>query len=86
MDLLFTGILVFFVNLPFGYLREGQKKFSVLWFVYIHAPVPLSILFRYLFDVKLEFHTFFVIAVFFFLGQFLGSRFKRSLNNRKKSG
>jgi len=43
-----TSLLVFAFgsNLPLGYLREGVRKFSVRWFVYIHITIPLIILLR----------------------------------------
>lgn len=30
-------------NIPLGYLREGQRKFSLRWFVYIHLSIPFII-------------------------------------------
>ena len=29
------------VNIPLGYLREGKRKYSLGWFVYIHLSIPL---------------------------------------------
>jgi hypothetical protein len=28
-------------NVPLGYLREGARKYSPAWFLYIHLSVPL---------------------------------------------
>jgi hypothetical protein len=36
----------FFSNLPLGYLRKAVRKFSALWFLYIHASIPFLILLR----------------------------------------
>ncbi len=36
----------FALNLPFGYLRGKTRKFSFLWFLYIHLPVPFIFLMR----------------------------------------
>lgn len=36
-----VGIASLVINLPLGYLRAGTRKFSLMWFVYIHLPVPL---------------------------------------------
>ena len=46
--LLVLGLMLFtfLVNLPFGRLRAGVRKFSFQWILYIHLPVPLVILLR----------------------------------------
>ncbi len=33
-------------NLPLGYLRQGVKKRSALWFLYIHLSIPFIIILR----------------------------------------
>ena len=35
------GVAALVVNLPLGYLREGTRKYSLGWFVYIHLSVPV---------------------------------------------
>jgi len=35
------GAAAFLINLPLGYLREKERKFSLAWFVYIHLSVPV---------------------------------------------
>lgn len=40
------GIASLAVNLPLGYLRAGSRKFSLMWFVYIHISVPFIAYFR----------------------------------------
>jgi hypothetical protein len=35
------GVASLAVNLPLGYLREGTRKLSLLWFLYVHLSVPL---------------------------------------------
>lgn len=42
----FLAVSAFVLNLPFGYLRVGTRKFSLLWFLYIHLPVPAIFLLR----------------------------------------
>lgn len=34
------------LNLPFGYYRQGTRKFSWQWFLAIHLPVPLIFIMR----------------------------------------
>jgi len=43
---LFASGLV--LNLPFGWLRAGARRFSVAWFAYIHLPIPVLFLACYL--------------------------------------
>ena len=39
-------ILCFLLNIFMGMWRVQQRKFSVQWFIAIHAPVPVIILLR----------------------------------------
>lgn len=39
-------IIVFIINLPFGYLRSGSTKFSRRWMMAIHVPIPFVFLLR----------------------------------------
>ena len=66
----------FVINLPFGYWREGLRKFSPAWFVAIHAPVPLVIGLRFALGLPFRWTAlpFFVAA--YFGGQFVGSRWR----------
>ena len=41
--LLATGCLI---NIPLGYLRSRQRKFSPKWFLFVHLSVPLLYLAR----------------------------------------
>lgn len=70
----YTCVATLLVNLPFGYLRGGFRKFSFWWFVTIHAPVPLIILIRKFFDVQLSWHLAPFLFGSFFLGQFAGRK------------
>jgi hypothetical protein len=36
-----VAMAAFAVNVPLGYLREGARKFSPAWFLYVHLSVPL---------------------------------------------
>jgi len=75
MDYFFVVLFTILINLPFGYLRGDKRKFSFLWFLYIHIPVPLVILFREKMAVELNL----VLAPFYFgaylLGQWLGKKY-----------
>jgi hypothetical protein len=39
-------LVVFIINLPFGYMRSKATKFSRQWMMAIHIPVPLVFLLR----------------------------------------
>ena len=71
-------LLVLAANLPFGYWRATLPKRSALWFVAIHAPIPLVWLIRHLLGLEWRLATlpFFVAA--YFLGQWLGGRLRRA--------
>jgi hypothetical protein len=67
---------VFAVNLPFGFWRAGVRRFSLPWFLAVHAPVPLVIGIRLLSGLGWRPITipFFVAA--FFAGQYTGGRIR----------
>jgi hypothetical protein len=71
-----TALAIFILNLPFGYWRAGQRKFSPTWFVAVHAPVPLAIGLRWAVGIpfRLVLLPLFILA--FFGGQFLGARLR----------
>ena len=74
-----AGVVVgiFLINLPFGFWRAGLRKFSMSWFIAIHAPVPLVIALRYLLGLPFSWTNlpFFVAA--YFAGQAVGVRIAR---------
>lgn len=74
MKLLTVAGLVLVCNIPFGYWRATTKKFSLKWFLAIHFPVPLVMIFRVISGVGWRFVTFPVLLGAFVSGQFLGGR------------
>jgi hypothetical protein len=70
--LLVVAILVFVVNLPFGYWRASVPKKSPKWFLAIHLPVPIVIALRFAGGLGFAFWTYPVLVFAFFLGQFVG--------------
>ncbi len=75
----FLSLIIILFNIPFGYLRQGTKKFSFYWFLYIHLPVPFIVLIRSAFDVELSFETAPLLFGSYFLGQFLGKKIKTKI-------
>jgi hypothetical protein len=69
-------VLVFLLNLPFGYWRAGLSKLSPAWFVAIHAPVPLVILLRWGFHLPFRWATLPVFVAAYFAGQAAGARLR----------
>ena len=79
MYLLIISVLIFIINLPFGYWRGSVKKYSLRWFLAIHIPVPIIVLIRIYSGIGFDWYTYPVFITAFFLGQLAGSRFKNHL-------
>jgi len=82
MNILSVALIVFILNLPFGYWRANEKKLSPRWFLSIHAPVPLVIAIRVLSGLGWQFITFPIMIGAFFGGQFVGGKLHRWRSNR----
>ena len=76
INLVWAALATFILNLPFGYIRQGFKKFSVMWFVAIHAPIPFVILFRHLFGLGFQLYTYPIMVGAFFMGQLVGKKYR----------
>ena len=77
MNLFLAALSTLIVNLSFGYWRSRVPKMSLQWILAIHLPVPIIILFRYLFELGFEWTTYPVMVLAFFLGQLLGGMIRR---------
>jgi hypothetical protein len=77
MSLLSIALIVFLLNLPFGFWRSSVKKFSWQWFVAIHLPVPIVVAIRIVSGLGFEPISYPVLIGAFFLGQFVGARVGR---------
>lgn len=67
-----VAIAVVVVNVPFGYWRSGVRKFSLAWFVAVHAPVPVVAGLRILSGLGWQLATFPILVGAYFAGQYLG--------------
>ncbi len=65
----------FALNLPFGYLRGKTRKFSFLWFLYIHLPIPFVIVFRLIAGFSMKIVP--IVLAASVAGQVLGARLDR---------
>ena len=72
MKLVLVSLIVFLMNIPFGYWRANVKKFSLQWVFSIHLPVPFIILMRIYGDIGFAWYTYVFLVAAFFLGQKLG--------------
>ena len=75
MKLILVGLFIFLINLPFGFWRSKVKKFSVKWFIAIHASIPLVYAVRIYAGVSWEVSSFIILIGAYFLGQYVGSRY-----------
>lgn len=78
MSLALLVLGVFVVNLPFGYWREGVRKFSPAWFVAVHAAVPLVVLMRLALDIEWSLVILPLLVAAYFGGQAGGARLRRA--------
>ncbi|MCP4573532.1 MAG: hypothetical protein GY838_14335 [bacterium] len=72
-----VAVGVYILNVPFGYWREDQRKFSLLWFVFIHASIPGVIALRIVSGLGFSMHSYPILLAAYFLGQFTGSHIRR---------
>jgi len=82
--LIITIILVFIINIPFGYWRNHVKKISLQWILAVHLPVPFIIILRLIFHLGFVWYTYLFLIASFFLGQKLGGilNTKQHLNHK----
>ena len=70
-----VGVLI--LNLPFGFWREGVRKFSLAWFLAVHLPIPLVVTIRLLSGLGWRLSTFPFVLGAYLAGQFLGAALRR---------
>ena len=71
-NLLWVAIATLFLNVPFGYWRSRTRKFSLAWFIAIHAPVPVVAAMRMGAGIEWSLEVFPVLVAAYFAGQSLG--------------
>ena len=64
--------LTYMLNLPFGFFRGKNRKYSFKWFLYIHLPIPLIFLARTFSHLDFRYIPIFVVAAV--LGQIFGGK------------
>jgi hypothetical protein len=63
------------MNLPLGYVRQGTRKFSFKWFLYIHISIPFIILLRIEMGISYWYIPLSLGSAV--LGQIIGGRYRR---------
>lgn len=69
--LIFTVV----INLPFGWWRQGLRKFSLPWWLAIHLPIPLVIVLRVTLGIPYASVPLVIGAAV--AGQFIGGRLRK---------
>jgi hypothetical protein len=72
----YAALAVLVLNLPFGFWRAGVRKFSVPWFLAVHAPVPMVVGVRLVAGLGWQLATFPVLIGAFFTGQIVGGKLR----------
>jgi hypothetical protein len=78
-----VAVTVTAVNLPFGFWRAGLRRFTVAWFVAVHAPVPIVVVLRIFSGLGFQISTVPILVTAYFMGQFVGGRIRRSTPPRR---
>ncbi len=69
-------LIVFLINLPFGYIRSNSTKFSRKWIMAIHIPVPFVFLLRMISGLNWTVIPLLVLSDI--AGQFAGGKLKKA--------
>jgi hypothetical protein len=81
INIILLTVFVFIINIPFGYWRANVRKYSLQFFLAIHLPVFLIILYRLFSGTGFEVMTLYFTIPSFFLGQLAGSKIYTSRKN-----
>lgn len=73
LKIILICIVCFVINLPFGMFRSRVQSYSILWFLSIHAPIPIAVIVRK--SANLSWYYIFIFIVFSIAGQIIGKKF-----------
>lgn len=71
-------ILALIISIPCGYIRQNYPKYSFMWFLLIHLPIPFIVLLRI--KAGLSWH----IIPFTLGGSFAGQIIGGAVSRRRK--
>ena len=78
MSIIELMLLVFLINLPFGYWRFKATRFSRQWMMAVHIPVPFVVLLR-IFS-GFGWNVIPLLMLSFAAGQFTGGNLRKFVN------
>ena len=84
MTLLVVVLLIFSVNVFFGYWRANTRRLSWQWFLAIHIPVPIAISLRLWLLNGFSWATLPLFVAVFFGGQYAGSLLRGWLEGHRR--
>ena len=67
-----VALVSFLANIPLGLWRSHQRRFSLKWFVAVHASVPFIIALRIWLDTDTAYILLFILLAV--AGQLVGAR------------
>lgn len=82
MRLWTVALLVFLLNLPFGYWRASVRRLAGRWFLAVLLPVLLFVALPIYSDIGWKPLSFAVLVGAFFLGQFVGGKVRHIIQGR----
>ena len=82
MKLWTVALLVFLLNLPFGYWRASVRRLAGRWFLALLLPLPLVAALGLYSGMRWEPLSFPVLAGALLLGQFVGGRLCNIIQGR----
>lgn len=82
VQLVIVSIVIFILNIPFGYWRANVKKFSLQWILAVHIPVPIVIALRILGSIGFAWYTYVFFVLAFFFGQQFGAYLLKTKQQR----
>ena len=74
MSIIELKVVVFLINLPFGYWRLSAPRFSRHWMMAVHIPVPFVFFFENIIRFWVERYT---TMFSFAAGQFTGGKLRK---------
>jgi len=77
-------ILAFMVSVPCGYIRQNYAKYSFMWFLLVHIPIPFIVLLRV--EVGLSWHYIPLTLGGAIAGQLAGGYVNRWRKQNDKTG
>ncbi len=76
MSIIELMLVVFLINLPFGYWRRTATRFSRHWMMAVHIPVPFVFLLRL--SSGFGWNVIPLLMLSFAAGQFTGGKLRKS--------